>query len=41
MVIGIYGPWGSGKTTLMEAVIQRRVGAGRPRHRRPAIPLGR
>ncbi len=23
MVIGIYGPWGSGKTTLMEAIIAK------------------
>ena len=23
MVIGIYGPWGSGKTTLMEAIITK------------------
>jgi predicted KAP-like P-loop ATPase len=23
MVVGIYGPWGSGKTTLMEAIIAK------------------
>ena len=24
LVVGIYGPWGSGKTTLMEAIITKR-----------------
>jgi predicted KAP-like P-loop ATPase len=23
LVVGIYGPWGSGKTTLMEAIITK------------------